>query len=747
MSVRVRSFALRVTILSILAGPVMAQEGQESPQAGAALEEIVVTAQKREQSSQDVAISIQAIGADTLEKLGATQVTDLAQSAPSLSLGGLSGSQQSMGLRGVVDFSRNIGIDARMGTYIDGVYQGRSSTANQPLLGVQSVEILRGPQGTLFGMNTVSGAININTRKASDEFSGQLVGGVGNEGYWTGSAYLNGPLSENVFGYIAYTHQERDGWYRDPYTSGVGDWKQDGARGQLRWLPTDEFEVILAADYGKTDGTGPLYTRFDDPAYYTEKGPERDDVKFWGSALTLNYTTAGDYTLTSISAYRDNQYVSEADEDFSALVEAFQTEFDEDGNQFSQEFRLVSPIGESFDWVAGLYYFDSEVSTGRNIYFSAPILPSTALAGFVAIPSTVDSRSYAAYVNGNYRFTDNLELTAGLRYTDVEKKLDFEQVNSPDDAAAATALLIALGRPPAQAAFIGSQVPGALFGALNLTYKDKYSDDAVTPTIGLNYRLNPDVLIYGRYSNGFQSGGFNADFNPYLPLIQFDSETVDAYEIGLKSTLADGRLRLNAAAFTQKYKDFQLFQRLLIGSTSVQVVTNAGEATSEGLETEVTWLPTDRLQLTFNGTWLDATYDKFDNPAYVLDPTGQEPANFNGNDLNFAPEWKAFVGVQYTQPVGSAGDVVFNVDYSYQDKMYSDPHNRPTDTIPSYDLWNARVAYMTSSDRWSVAAWIRNIGDEEYIINRNTASITNIDRVVWGTPRLYGVNFTYNLGE
>jgi len=288
MSVRVRSFALRVTILSILAGPVMAQEGQESPQAGAALEEIVVTAQKREQSSQDVAISIQAIGADTLEKLGATQVTDLAQSAPSLSLGGLSGSQQSMGLRGVVDFSRNIGIDARMGTYIDGVYQGRSSTANQPLLGVQSVEILRGPQGTLFGMNTVSGAININTRKASDEFSGQLVGGVGNEGYWTGSAYLNGPLSENVFGYIAYTHQERDGWYRDPYTSGVGDWKQDGARGQLRWLPTDQLEVILAADYGKTDGTGPLYTRFDDPAYYTEKGPERDDVKFWGSALTLN---------------------------------------------------------------------------------------------------------------------------------------------------------------------------------------------------------------------------------------------------------------------------------------------------------------------------------------------------------------------------------------------------------------------------------------------------------------------------
>ena len=131
----------------------------------------------------------------------------------------------------------------------------------------------------------------------------------------------------------------------------------------------------------------------------------------------------------------------------------------------------------------------------------------------------------------------------------------------------------------------------------------------------------------------------------------------------------------------------------------------------------------------------------------MLDPSGEEPADFDGNDLNFAPKWKAFLGAQYTQPLGDAGDLVFNVDYSYQDKMYSDPHNRPQDTIPSYDLWNARVAYLAYSDRWSVAAWIRNIGDEEYIVNRSTASITNIDRVVWGTPRLYGVNFTYNLGK
>lgn len=737
------SIGLRMAVLVALAVPGLASAQQ------AALEEIVVTAQKRAESSQDVPISIQAIGADTLEKLGATEVTDLAQSAPSLSIGGVPGSQRAMGLRGVVDYSRNIGIDSRMGVYVDGVYQGRSSTASQPLLGLDSVEILRGPQGTLFGMNTVSGAINLNTRKASDEFAGQVSAGAGNEGFWTGSLYLNGPLSENFFGSVAYTHQEHDGWYENPNLGRkIGSLKEDGARGQLRWLPTDQLEVILAGDYGKTETDGPLYVRASDPAYYTEKGPELDRTEFWGSALTFNYETQGGYTLTSISAYRENEYLARVDEDFTALVEAFQTQFDEQADQFSQELRLVSPIGQRFDWIAGLYYFDSKVSTGRNIHLAPPLLPSAALSGGVAIPSDITTTNYAAYVHGNYRFTDKLELTAGLRYMDVEKKLDYTQVNTPDDLDAAYNFLVnVLGYPAPVAAALAPQIPGVLLGGPNLAYKDKYSDDAVTPTIGLNYRFTDEILGYVKYSNGFQSGGFNADFAPPLPpgqWIPFDSESVDAYEIGLKSTLADGRLRLNVDAFMQRYKDFQIFQRVLNGNTSIQIVSNAGKATSQGIETEITWLPTDRLQLTLNGAWTDATYDRFENPA----PQPGEPDDFNGNYLNYAPKFKVFAGVQYVQPIGGAGDVTFNVDYSYQDKMYSDPRNRATfDLIPSYDLWNARVTYASAGDRWNVSAWIRNATDEEYITNHSLASLTNIDRVIWGAPRLYGINFTYNLGQ
>ncbi len=722
---------------------VLAQEGSRFT-----LEEVVVTAQKRTESSQDVPISIQAFSADGIEKLGATELFDLAKSAPSLSTGGIPGSNQTSGIRGVVDFSRNIGIDARMGVYIDGVYQGRSSSANQPLLGLESVEILRGPQGTLFGKNTVSGAINLNTRKASEDFTGEIKAGFGNEGYWTGSGLLSGPLGDTVFGSIAYSKQERDGYFDNTATNKtVGDWEQEGARGQLRFLPSEQLEIILAGDYGSTDSEIPVYTRASLPAYSTAKDPESDEVDYWGAALTVNYDTENDYTFSSITAYRENEYTLRGDEDFTAGVEAFHTTFDEDGDQLSQEFRIVSPQHESYDWVAGLYYFESSTSTGRNLTLSAPILPSPAVGGNIAIPSVIDVTSYAAYIHGNYRLTEQLELTAGLRFTDEEKDFDFNQVNSPDDPVAGAAFIeAALGLDPATAAFLASQAPGSLLGAFDLSYKDTYSDSNWSPTLGINYLLNDDVMFYAKYSRGNQSGGFNGDFNPFLPAIEFDPEYVDAYEVGIKSTLADGAVRFNADVFVQKYSDFQLFQRIPVEDTSVQIVSNAGEATSQGVEIETVWLPTDTLQLTLNATYLDATYDTFDNPVSVIDPT--QPADFDGNYLNYAPEWKLYAGVQYIQPIGDAGELTFNVDYTYQDDSYSDAANDDEfQLIPDYDLWNARVTFNPASGRWQVSAWIQNIADDDYLVNRSVASLTGIDRVIWGSPQFYGAEFKYFLGD
>lgn len=724
--------------------PAIAQDKQAS---GFTLEEVIVTAQKRDENSQSVPISIQAFGAEGMEKLGATQLFDLSKSAPSLSASGIPGSNATSGLRGVIDQSRNIGIDARMGVYIDGVYQGRSSTANQPLVGLASVEILRGPQGTLFGKNTVSGAINLNTKKATEEFEGEVKLGVGNEGALNTSARVSGALSDSIYGSLSYLKQSRDGFYKNTaLNTMLGDWEQDGARGQLRFVPSDKLEIIVSGDVGSSYSEMPVYTKIDLPRFTTGKGRENDEVNFWGTSVTANYTTDNDFTLTSISSYRENDYLLVGDEDFNAAVKAFETTFDEKTDQFSQEFRIASPQNDTYDWVAGIYYFDSTVSTTRNLYLGYPILPAAQFNGYIAIPSEIDSSSFAAYVHGNYRLTDKLELTAGIRFTDEEKDFYFSQVNSPDDAAGAAFVLEnVLGYPAATAAAVGSQAPGALLGALNLTYQDKYSDSNWAPTFGVNYTASDDVMYYAKYSRGYQSGGFNGDFNPYLPAIKFNSEYVDAFEIGVKSTSSDGKLRLNANVFTQKFSDYQLFQRVPVGNTSVQIVSNAGEVTSQGVEMETVWLPTDQLQLTLNATLLDAAYDKFDNPVFAIDAT--QPENYNGNKLNWAPETKLYAGLQYITAI-SSGDITFNVDYSYQSDSYSNASNDEVfELIPSFGLWNGRVTFNPSSDVWQMSAWVNNISDKEYYSNHSKSSLLNVNRVIWGLPRMYGVDVKYFFGK
>jgi iron complex outermembrane receptor protein len=461
----------------------------------------------------------------------------------------------------------------------------------------------------------------------------------------------------------------------------------------------------------------------------------------------VNYTTDSDYTISSISAYRENEYILIGDEDFSAAAAAMQTSFDEDADQFSQEFRLISPQNDVYDWVAGLYFFDSTVATSRNITFGPPILPAAALGGNIAIPSSIDVTSYAAYLHGNYRFTNDLELTFGIRFTDEEKEFDFNQVNSPADSATAAFILEnVLGMPAATAAYVASQTPGSLFGAFNLNYSDTYSDSNWSPTVGLNYHANEDTMYYAKYSRGYQSGGFNGDFNPYLPAIQFNSEYVDAFELGIKSTSSDGKIRANANVFIQNYSDFQLFQRVPVNGSSVQIVSNAGEATSQGVEIESTWLVSDQFEITANVTWLDATYDKFENPIAAIDPS--QPANYNGNKLNNAPDFSGYIGAQYLIPLASGASLTMNVDYSYRGDSFSNASNNPVkEYIPSYDLINTRLTYVPADNAWEASAWVQNLADDTYITNRSTASITNVDRVIYGTPRTMGIEFRYFLGN
>jgi len=738
--------ALHMLALSTLGLGALPQSGLAQEEEASVMEEVTVTAQKRAQSLQDIPVSIQAITESTIRELGATVISDLESSAPSLQTGGVVGSSnQQMGIRGIVDYSRNAGIDARMGIYIDGIYQGRSYSSDQPLLGLERVEILRGPQGTLFGKNTVSGAISLVTKTPTEEFDGQVEAELGNHDYRKAAAYLSGPLGETVFGAISFSYDESDGYYYNTtLEQDTGAYDRWSTRGKLRFVPSDRLEIILSGDAAQSNSNSPLYVNASLPPYTTQQNFEAsDEVNFWGSALTINYDLDAGYTFTSLTSYREADYATTYDVDITPF--SIQTDnFDEDSDQFSQEFRLVSPREDRYDWVAGLYYFDADMSTTRSACFGedlynllipalAPFAP--ALSGCGNIPNAVGSESWAAYVHGNYRFSDAWELTAGIRYNDEKKDVYWEQFNEPNDPATAAALEAATGLPL-------SQSPGWVFGGINYDpISDSRSENDWSPTIGLNWFAGADTMLYGKYARGFKSGGYNADFmTSGLDYFEYEDESVDSWEAGLKTTLLDGTLRVNVAAFMMEFDDFQVFQFLTNsqGATTLQL-TNAGKATSQGVELETTWLPTDRLEFAFNVTALDAAYDRFENP----DPT--EP-DFTGNALPYAPDWKTYVSAQYLQPLGEHGSLRFFADYAWVDDQYSDPSNGPAFLIESYSLINARVSWLPVSERWELALWARNLADEEY--NRiNNLNFLQVPRTIWGAPRTYGISATWFMGR
>ncbi|MDG0980997.1 MAG: TonB-dependent receptor, partial [Halieaceae bacterium] len=363
--------------------------------------------------------------------------------------------------------------------------------------------------------------------------------------------------------------------------------------------------------------------------------------------------------------------------------------------------------------------------TKRNLTFTPALLGVA--SGNTAIPSSASNTSYAAYVHGNYRFNDSLELTAGVRALTEEQKFKFSQVNTPDNPN-----------------IVGPGYPGLVFGAGDLEYSDSSSDTQISPTVGLNYKPTDEVLIYAKYARGNQSGGWNGDYRTTgLDRIQFDPETVDAFEIGMKSTMLDGSLQLNADVFLQQYDDFQVFQLLNANGQPIQELTNAGQATSQGVELETVWLPTDALQLTFNATYLDATYDKFPNPGKEFDPNAKD---YDGNSLAYAPEWKLFAAAEFVQPLEDLGDLTFHLDYSYQSDSFANAANREAiEGIPSFELWNARLTFRPSSADWQIQAYINNIADKEYIVNHYEQTVFRFDRVFWGAPRFFGVNFSYYL--
>jgi len=689
--------------LSLAAGTLgnmaFAQEEQEA----SVFEEVIVTATKREQSIYDVPVAVSAFTAGMLEKQGITDLTDIGKFVPNLNVTGFSAGHTSS----VNAFIRGIGLqdhlittDPGVGVYIDGVYLGRQVGQNWSLANIERIEVLRGPQGTLYGRNSIGGAINIITRKPGDESGGQFRATVGTRGRLNGDVYYNAPLGESFAVSFTGSYVSRDGlgdFVNVDTSTEVGEMNEWSGRVAAQWKPTDDFSLLFT--YDKSDGDGGLrpYTTFIDEVpngFLYQNGYRNSDVSadpYDNNTGQVNqvdisneaegYSFTADFAITDnldgkfIYSDRSSEYASGLDDD--SLYEDVMS-FPEVGwaDQTSIELQLNGQYG-AFDFVSGLYIFDEEGENfqHRTVFQGPPDADHPFALGNFRLGQKMDSQ--AIYANLGYQVNDRLRLSGGLRYTEDDKTASIN-INS----------------------------------SLIQDTKQRTWDE-ISWEVAASYEMNDRMNVYGTIQNGYQSGQFPPrpfclfgflDFtqpgNVSQPNCFEANENVTAtnYEIGFKGTPFD-TLQMSIALFYTDYSDlpYQVSTTEGAGFNTVNIIV---DQTSKGVEWESTWAPTDSFALYTTLGYIDADV-KDPNPAAVAPLT---------------PKWTASISPEYTMVLGSGAELVLRGDWSYRDEMWGEPSNDPgrLTQIDSRTLINVDVAYHSASGRWTLAAYGRNVTDERY---------------------------------
>jgi iron complex outermembrane receptor protein len=737
---------------------------QERPQSGA-LEEIVVTAQKREQRLQDVGIAVTVFSGNEIRDLGFTNTTDIVTMTPGLNytVPNAESSQINFFLRGV---GLNDFADANenpVAVYVDDVYHPAMGGLSFQLYDMERVEVLRGPQGTLFGRNTTGGLVHFISKRPTKDFQGyaQLSGGRFGEIKFEGA--LSGPLTDGVEGRLSVATNKNDGWTKNrfPGTPDFNETNAVAARGQLQFDRSDSFKALLLGYYSDNNATVGAWQHqstdivngesvplepnqqgvgvdcnLDGVVDATDRPPGTDcfgytdtdgnpwagefdrhgkvKVKSSGGTLNLDWTLGG-AKLTSISAYQTVDRLQSEDTDagpFPLILPTFQAKTD----TFTQEFRLGGG-DDHFNWLAGLFYFDNKVD-GHYL------LDLTNL-GFVFFDAvyTQKSASSAAFGQVEYALADSWKLIAGVRYAHDTKRLDYFN----QDTSGFFTDVIGL---PTNVAFDFSP---ATVGDLA-----REKDDSVSGKLELDFKPHDDLLVYGSVSRGTKSAGFNVGFLDQTQIfaantvatIPYGPEKLTSYEVGFKSTIAN-RTRLNGAAFYYDYKDFQTFRFELLN----QVIFNT-DATVYGVDLELQSSPTDHLDLTLGLNYLDATAKDI--------PRSSDPADgFRDRRMVASPKISANAMLRYHWPVGT-GKVSVQAWGNYQSEEFFDIQNVPVSRQPGYALGNLRVAYTAADDRWEAAAFVHNIANKAHLSYTFDFTATfGFNQQAYGPPRWYGAEVRY----
>ena len=704
------------------------------------LEEVIVTAQKRAQSLQEVPVSVSAISGDALSKLKMDSAVDVAAQVPNLQVSAPYGDVQPIfSIRGISMVDYNTNQASPIGVYVDEVAIGASFMQGMQLFDLERVEVLRGPQGTLYGKNTTGGAINFISRAPSFVSEADITTTMGNYGRQELKGAGELPLITDTLGMrVAFTTTKADGFH-DNKLAGKGDlsatnnsalrvstrYQQDDFDATLRLFKAQSDANTLAVVPINTDPGNTNRLGYQRPEQYNAWQGEHNKAKPFtvdskGAALTLNMQL-GDYTLTSISAYTEGDALNQADTDGSP-VRLLEIDFSSQSEQLSQDFRLTSNFTGSFNFIAGLYYSNDELDV-QNDYDLYSDSPSDAF--FIGQGYTQERESYALYTNASYDVSDSTSLTLGIRYTDDEGELrDFNSFYGDVNRAPLFNLIPYLAEYDA-AAVIPTKV---------------YKDSEWTGKIGVDHQLNEDAMVYANYSRGYRSSAFNggavssaADVNTAAP------EFVDAYEAGFKSQFMDSRLQVNASVFFYEYSDQQFIN--IIGID--QVLENAGSSELYGLDLEVQALVSEKLTLKFGLGLVNSEFKELS----LNNPVTNTDTDYSGNQLQQAPEVNFNASVDYVLGRWSVGELALHIDTSYQGEQYFSAYNDAPgfENIRSDSFWqsNMQLRFDDAADRYSLTMWMTNIEEnDEPIYALSLSQAYGYDYTAVGAPRQYGVDLT-----
>ena len=721
------------------ATPVIAQQATEQTEAHA-IEEVIVTAQRRAQRLEEVPIAVTAVSRQQLENSAIRGLDEIAARAPSFNMTAMNVAQPRLYIRGAGSNEDGAAQDGSVAVFVDDVYVARGAGQAFEFLDIERVEVLRGPQGTLYGKNVVGGLINVISRRPSFNLDAAADTTVGNYGQLEGRAYVTGGLSETVAGSLAVVSRQRDGYARNiRLNRDLEDLNLFAIRGQMLFRPSDTLNALVSLDYSKHEdngtsrkGEGPFSTApFGSvTAVQTSKNPRDNETprvtyqerEIFGATGRVEWDL-GPGQVTSITAFRTSEvHLGDA---FTGIgsppylaLDTLNME-DEKAEQFSQEVRYA--FGGLFDdrltGVVGLYYLHETVDrteTADLISAIGSMVPSLGgLTGISASYQDATTKSFGAFMSSTWSFNDKLSTTLGLRYTEETKDISTQVVSLED-------IDNIIAAPPTEEYDISASG----------------SWDGFTPRISIEYQPLEHLNLYASYSEGFKSGGFQGQAPTGAAAASpFDPEHARSYEIGVKGRLFSNRLVYALAAFTTEYSDLQFRQNSQRDGEPLPIlrITNAGAAEASGFEAELSATVTPWLELWGSFSLLDAKYTEL---------TDNNGLDRSGARMTYAPRSSFNVGGEGTWNVGEGHEGFIRAEYRWQDEFFYDVDNSPVNRQEEYGLLSANVGVRSANGHWTVELWGKNLTDELY----TTHAIPFLgDRfVLYGAPKTYGLRVRWN---